>query len=140
MKRRDLSRLRPKDGYPSAFCGCSVVAEGAPGIHDKGPEARIHNAQRNIVAEVHGGTGDIDAGFAEADAIHEGTYYVPRVQHAHLETHGAVGWLDEAVELIAAGTDINYQGASGEVEFDEHFDQPAHSEPYVLDVGSISLP
>ncbi len=44
--------------------------------------------------EVHGGIGDVEAGFAEADAIHEGTYFTPRVQHAHLETHAAIAWLD----------------------------------------------
>ena len=26
--------------------------------------------------------------------VHEGVYAVQRVQHAHLETHGAIGWLD----------------------------------------------
>ena len=43
---------------------------------------------------MHGGIGDVEAGFAEADAIHEGTYFTPRVQHAHLETHAAIAWLD----------------------------------------------
>ena len=35
------------------------------------------------------------AGFAEADVIHEGSYFTPRTQHAHLETHAAIGWVDE---------------------------------------------
>ena len=31
-----------------------------------------------------------------ADVVHEATYVTPRVQHAHLETHCAIGWLDDA--------------------------------------------
>src|SRR3984957_19280 len=72
---------------------------GAPVIHDKGPEARIHDPQRNIVGEVHGDVGNVEQGFAAADAIYEGTYVTQRVQHAHLETHCAIGWLDEAGRL-----------------------------------------
>ena len=79
---------------PAVFEPEEAMQEGAPVIHAKGPEARIHNAQRNIAAELHGGIGDIDKGFAEADVVHEGTYFVPRVQHAHLETHAAIAWLD----------------------------------------------
>ena len=33
--------------------------------------------------------------FAEADVIHEGTYFSPRVQHAHLETHGSIAWMED---------------------------------------------
>ena len=39
--------------------------------------------------------GDVEAGFAEADVIHEGTYFSPRVQHAHLETHGSIAWMED---------------------------------------------
>ena len=36
----------------------------------------------NILLELHGEIGDVQAGFAEADVIHEATYFSPRVQHA----------------------------------------------------------
>ncbi len=81
---------------PAVFEPEAAMQDGAPVIHAKGPEARIHNPQRNIVGEVHGGIGDVEAGFAEADVIHEGTYFTPRTQHAHLETHAAIGWVDDA--------------------------------------------
>ena len=32
------------------------------------------------------------AGFAEADAIYEGTFSLPKIQHAHMETHGSIAW------------------------------------------------
>ncbi len=70
------------------------MAPGAPILHDKGPEARIADPSRNLVAEIHGEIGDVAAGFAAADAVHEATYTSQRVQHAHMETHGAVGWMD----------------------------------------------
>ncbi len=75
------------------------MQDGAPVIHDKGPDARIHDPQRNIAGEIHGGIGDVEAGFAEADVIHEGSYFTPRTQHAHLETHAAIGWVDEQRHL-----------------------------------------
>jgi putative selenate reductase molybdopterin-binding subunit len=79
---------------PAVFDAEQAMAPGAPVIHDKGPEARILDPARNIVAELHSHIGDVDKGFAEADFVHEGTYVTQRVQHAHLETHGAVGWVD----------------------------------------------
>ena len=52
---------------------------GAPVIHDKGPEARIDDPQRNIAGEVHGHIGNVEDGFAEADVVYEGTYrHTPR--------------------------------------------------------------
>jgi putative selenate reductase molybdopterin-binding subunit len=80
---------------PAAFDPEAAMRPGAPIIHDKGPESRIHNPQRNIAGEVHGDVGDVERGFAEADVSYEGTYVTQRVQHAHLETHCAIGWLDE---------------------------------------------
>ncbi len=94
---------------PAVFDPEQAMAPGAPVIHDKGPEARILDPKRNIVAKVEGGIGDVAAGFAQADAIHEGTYYVPRVQHAHLETLGAIGWTDAQGRLnIRSSTQVPF--------------------------------
>ena len=71
-----------------------AMAPGAPVIHDKPTSSRIHDPQRNIVAELHGHIGDVEAGIAQADVVYEATYVSQRVQHAHLETHGAIGWRD----------------------------------------------
>lgn len=79
---------------PAVFDPEEAMRPGAPVVHDKPLSSRIADPQRNIVAELHGHLGDVEKGFAEADAIHEGTYHIQRVQHAHLETHGAIGWLD----------------------------------------------
>jgi CO/xanthine dehydrogenase Mo-binding subunit/aerobic-type carbon monoxide dehydrogenase small subunit (CoxS/CutS family) len=84
---------------PAVFDPEEAMRPGAPIIHDKGPQARIDNPQRNIVAEIHGHVGDVEEGFAQADVVHEATYLTPRSQHAHLETHCAIAWMDEAGRL-----------------------------------------
>ena len=70
-------------------------APGAIVIHPKGPESRIYNATLNTVAEVHGEVGDVCAAFASAAAAYEGLFTTQRIQHAALETHGGIGWVDE---------------------------------------------
>ncbi len=84
---------------PAVFDPERAISPTAPIIHDKGPEARIEHPQRNIVAEVHGHIGDVEAGFAAADIVHEATYQTPRSQHAHLETLCAIAWLDDRGRL-----------------------------------------
>jgi len=54
----------------------------------------------NTVGELHAAMGDVEAGFAAADAVYEGTFTTARAQHASLETHGAVGWLDDDGRLV----------------------------------------
>ncbi|MEU6483548.1 molybdopterin cofactor-binding domain-containing protein [Streptomyces sp. NPDC046887] len=73
----------------------AAMRPGAPALHgDKGPEARIARAEVNVAGEVHGETGDVEAGFAEADAVYEETFRTQRVQHASLETHGCVAYFE----------------------------------------------
>jgi putative selenate reductase molybdopterin-binding subunit len=79
---------------PAVFDPEDAMRPGAAVVHDKPTSSRIADPQRNTVAELHGHVGNVEQGFAEADVIHEGVYSSQRVQHAHLETHGAVGWLD----------------------------------------------
>ncbi|MGH2601147.1 MAG: molybdopterin-dependent oxidoreductase, partial [Dehalococcoidia bacterium] len=80
---------------PAVFDPEEAVRPGAPVVHDKGGESRIRRPGRNILAELHGEVGDVAAGFAEADAVFEGTFETSRAQHAHLETHASISWLDE---------------------------------------------
>ncbi len=78
-----------------------AMRPGAPVVHDKdAATARIARPHDNVVGEAHGEIGDVEAGFAEADAVYEDTYRTQRVQHASLETHGAVAWFDEDDRLV----------------------------------------
>ncbi|SEJ24397.1 molybdopterin-dependent oxidoreductase [Demequina mangrovi] len=73
---------------------------GAPLVHpDRTPEDGVAEASRNVIASWKGGYGDVDAGLASAAAVATGTWSNARVSHAQLETHGALGWIDEEGRL-----------------------------------------
>ncbi|MDO8875320.1 MAG: molybdopterin-dependent oxidoreductase [Pseudolabrys sp.] len=98
------------DILPAVFDPELAMQPGAPLLHgDKGPDARIHDAKRNLIHAVNSAFGDVEAGFAQADAIHEGTYFVPRVQHAHLETLCAIAWIDAGGRLnVRSSTQVPF--------------------------------
>jgi len=80
---------------PAVIDPVQAIAPGAPLIHgDKSREQRVANAERNIVAEIHGEYGDGAAALAQSTATYEGTFITQRVQHAALETHGGLAWVD----------------------------------------------
>lgn len=83
------------DVRPAAMTAEEAIAPGAPALHGGNPDAFIRQPERNILLNLDIGRGDMEAGFAEADVIHEATYKTPRAAHAHLETHGSLTWIDE---------------------------------------------
>jgi len=90
---------------PAVFDPEAARSAGAPLVHDgKGPDARIADVSRNLVAELHGGVGDVQAGLVAAresgGAVVRGRWTTQRVQHAHLETHGCTGWRDDEGRLV----------------------------------------
>jgi len=61
----------------------------------------------NVVGPTGGrraaGRGDLEKGFAEADLVHEATYYVPVHTHSPLETHGVVAsWEGDQLTIHAS--------------------------------------
>ncbi len=82
------------DILPAVFDPEAAMAPGAPLLHPDKRAAGIQHPDRNVVAEFHSEIGDTAEGFAEAAAVHEATYRAQRIQHAHLETHVALTWLD----------------------------------------------
>ncbi|GAA1877634.1 molybdopterin-dependent oxidoreductase [Williamsia serinedens] len=86
---------------PAVFDAEEAMRPGAPAVHgDKdATTARIADPARNVIAEIHGGVGDVAAGVAAAraagGAVVEGEWQTARVQHVHLETHGTIGWIDD---------------------------------------------
>jgi CO/xanthine dehydrogenase Mo-binding subunit/aerobic-type carbon monoxide dehydrogenase small subunit (CoxS/CutS family) len=90
---------------PAVFDPEVARSVGAPLVHgDKGADARITDVSRNLIAELHGGVGDVEAGLAAAreagGAVVQGRWTTQRVQHAHLETHGSTGWRDDQGRLV----------------------------------------
>jgi putative selenate reductase molybdopterin-binding subunit len=96
-----------------------AIAPGAPVIHpDKTPAHRVANAQRNILAESHGEFGDVAAALARSAASYQGTFTTQRVQHAALETHGGLAWVDtDGVLNVRSSTQVPFltRRALGEI-------------------------
>ncbi|MDQ3694161.1 MAG: molybdopterin-dependent oxidoreductase [Chloroflexota bacterium] len=84
---------------PAVFDPEEAMRDGAPAVHDRGEDDFIRQPERNVLIDIHGGVGDVERGFAEADVIHEAAYSTHRGQHAHLETHGSIAWVDEHKRL-----------------------------------------
>ncbi len=81
---------------PAVFDPQQATCPGAPALHpEKTGGFGIQCPERNILLELHGNIGNVAEGFARADFIHEATYSTQRAQHAHLETHCTISWIDE---------------------------------------------
>ncbi len=83
------------DLLPAVFDPVAAMRPGAPILHDK-PASRIADPGRNIVASLHERSGDVAAGFAAADLVEEVACDLQRVQHAAMETHAAIAWIEGA--------------------------------------------
>jgi CO/xanthine dehydrogenase Mo-binding subunit len=86
---------------PAVLDPDEAMMPGAPLVHgDKTAAAGIADPQRNVAAEAHGHVGDVTAGLARAAAVVSLSFGVHRVQHAALETHAAIGWLEDDGRLV----------------------------------------
>lgn len=88
-----------------------AMAPGAPLVHPEldAASARIARPGANVVAEVHSELGDVEAGLAAADVVHEATYRTQRVQNAALETHAAIASFDDDGRLVVrTSTQVPY--------------------------------
>ena len=87
---------------PAVFDPEEAMLPGAPQLHSgKDFDSRIQDPAHNVFLKIEAETGDVARGFAEADAVYEGTYWLPRMQHAHMETHGTIAWrtADERIHV-----------------------------------------
>ncbi|EME20971.1 molybdopterin-dependent oxidoreductase [Rhodococcus triatomae] len=82
------------DVLPAVLEPEEAMADGAPQLHGS-DDPFVRDPAHNVLLELHGHVGDVDTGLAAADVVHEGTYFSPRVQHAHLETHGSIAWMED---------------------------------------------
>ncbi len=87
---------------PAVFDPHEALAAGAPQIHgDKnGTTSRIADPATNLVAELHGEYGDVEAALAMAEHVVTGVWRTQRVSQMHLETHASIGWIDEDDRLV----------------------------------------
>ncbi len=84
-----------KDGAPLVF------GEAEAPVGKEVP--RKGNVAGPVGARRGGGRGDVDKGFAEAEVVHEGTYYCAVHTHCCLETHGVVAsWEGDQLTVYAS--------------------------------------
>ncbi|MGI4975369.1 MAG: molybdopterin-dependent oxidoreductase, partial [Janthinobacterium lividum] len=107
---------------PAVFDPDAAMRPGAPVLHDK-PASRIADPARNVVARVHGRHGDVDAGFAAADHVEEIACDLQRVQHAAMETHCAIAWMEENRLVVRSSTQVPFLVRQGLADL---FGLPAH--------------
>ena len=93
---RDLIRVTYED-LPAVFDPFAAMAEGAPQLHEA--------AARNILCHYRIRKGDIEAAFARADVIVEGTYHTSWQEHAYLQPEAGLGYIDDEgrVTVLVAG-------------------------------------
>jgi CO/xanthine dehydrogenase Mo-binding subunit len=89
-----------------------VVYDPQPGVFDpvealKPGAYLVGEEDSNVVCAYKVRKGDVDAGFAEADAVVEGEYRVPFGDHVYLEPESGTAWIDEdGVLTIRASTQV----------------------------------
>jgi putative selenate reductase molybdopterin-binding subunit len=94
---------------PAVLSPHAALEPGAPLVHgDKGPDSRIADPQRNLVAEQHGEVGSVADGLAAADVVVSGTWRTGRVSHVAMETHGTVGRLDGGRLVLRTSTQVPF--------------------------------
>ncbi len=135
-KARDLIKV-DYEVLDAVFTVEEAMAEGAPLVHGGPVEYRSgapddldeYNAraskdpregkviyqfplradvQRNIAASNRGSIGDVDKGFAEADAVVEATYQTTQIQHTPLETHICFAKMEAGRLVVVASTQVPY--------------------------------
>jgi CO/xanthine dehydrogenase Mo-binding subunit len=91
---------------PGVFDAQSALAEGAPQVHETG----------NVLVVWEIRSGDLDAGFSEADVVVEDEYRTQHVEHAYLEPEAGVGWIDNGVLTLRVATQVvEHAGSIAEI-------------------------
>ena len=92
---------------PAVFQPTAAMQPGAPVIHDK-PNSRIADPARNTVAQVRASAGDLGSALVTAAVVETVTCDVQRVQHAAMETHAAVTWLEGDRLVVRTSTQVPF--------------------------------
>ena len=84
-------------------------APGAPVVHDKDAKSRIEQPERNILAALHAGVGDVDAALATCAHVVAAEYETQRLHHAALETHGALAAIEaDGTIVVRTSTQVPF--------------------------------
>jgi len=78
----------------------AAIRPGAPVIHDEPDSTNIHDAARNVAGHISKQLGDVEEGFRQSDLIFEREFRTHRQQHAPIEPHVTIAWLDPDNRLV----------------------------------------
>ena len=109
------------EGAPLVHNGVVEYVSGAPENLDEYNKSADRNEEKviyqfplhgdihkNIAAAAHGGIGDVEKGFAEADAIVDETYRTSQPQCTPLEPHVCFGHIENGRLVLNASTQVPY--------------------------------
>ena len=110
------------DGAPVVHNGKVFYNTGAPAdlseYNEKSGDVREGNViypfplhadvRKNIAASSHGGIGDVEKGFAEADAVIDRTYQTSQIQHTPLEPHLCYAHVENGRLVMNCSTQVPY--------------------------------
>ncbi len=92
---------------PAVFDPLEAMQPGAPVLHDK-PGSRIADPERNIVARISASAGDLGQALADADAAETVRCDIPRAQHAAMETHAVMTWMEADRLVVRTSTQVPF--------------------------------
>lgn len=96
-----LKRIRVAyEILPAVFDENEAMQAGAPVIHDEPDMEGAYDASRNISHFIDAESGDVEAGFAQADYVFEHRYRLHQVQQTPIETHICIGYWDADERLV----------------------------------------
>ena len=97
---------------PAVFDEVEAIAPGAPLVHDETDTEGIYDAAHNKSHHIEGQTVTdevLEAAFASAKHVFQQTFHVQQQQHAPLEPHITIGWLDDDDRLVLrSSTQVPY--------------------------------
>ena len=100
---QDAADLVVVDYDPLPVISVARDASTGPTIHDGAPN--------NVALRVQRGSGDIDAAFRDATHVVHGSFHIPRLAAAPMETRGIVASYDPSADLLTAR--VSAQGPYG---------------------------
>ncbi len=85
---------------PAVLSVDEAILDGAPRVHDEDDATDIWDAEHNTSAMVSARVGDLEVGFSESKVVVETTCETQYTQHASLEPHVVLSYLDENGRLV----------------------------------------
>ena len=92
---------------PAVFTAEAAMQPGAPVLHEE-QSGYVAGATRNIVASIKEAAGDLGVALGGSATVETVCCDLQRVQHAAMETHCAVTWMDAGRLVVRTSTQVPF--------------------------------